>query len=438
MHRRFFLALALSAGAGSLLTGCGSGWNLGFGPVRGGSEGNGVPNRGDVSVRIVATGLSDGKLALNNGASFTATVTGFDGDPSGLRYHWILANGRGELSDGTNVLPNPFVGGNSIRCGGKTAGEEQITIKVLDATNTVLATAFIDFTIVAPTGSGGSRRGCFDQPKIYFQSGTQYQVINFDGSGRQSIGVSGGTGIAISPDGEWIAVTDDSLTTTGWDMYVQRCDGTERRIIPDGTGEDSIAKFSPDSKTLYFMRPEPSTPRVQGKFRPSDIAAYDLASGRLRFVTKIGPSDEYVGDFTVSPVTGEIAFFRENLSTGSTKLSLVQPESGLIRDFTTLSQGGGYTRGLDWSPDGGDIIFAVRAGEQGIYRIKLTDGSQPLLLFRTLANHAHYYAGGSRIVWGGQENGQNDINLWSIDANGNDMRQLTDIGGTEFMQGVLH
>ena len=36
MQRRSFLALALSAGAGSLLTGCGSGWNLGIGPIRGG------------------------------------------------------------------------------------------------------------------------------------------------------------------------------------------------------------------------------------------------------------------------------------------------------------------------------------------------------------------------------------------------------------------
>lgn len=412
---------------------------------------NGVPDpANNVSVTIAASGLSDGKLALNNAATFTADVTGYDDDPSGLGYRWTLSTGRGELYDGTNSLPNPAVGGNSIRCVGKTAGDEQIIVEVLDATNGLLATASVGFTIVPPTDSGISR-GCFDQPKILFRRGSAYFVINYDGSERQNIGVSGGTTAAISPDGEWIAWNDDSKD--GWDMYVQRCDGSEKTKILGGTSEDFFPQFSPDSKTLYFLRPEPSQEKSINAQRPQDIAAYDLATGQLRFLTTLYQLDERVSNFTVSPVTGEIAFYRnsyEDLPSGgyrvTIKLSFLQPESGLIRDFTKLPQAR-YDYGLDWSPDGGDIIFSSRIdGEQGIYRIKLTDGSQPLLVFRHLRENSvppyypHYYAGGSRIVWMGQsqENGQNNVILWSVDANGNDLQQITDSPFAESMQGVLH
>ena len=37
-----------------------------------------------------------------------------------------------------------------------------------------------------------------------------------------------------------------------------------------------------------------------------------------------------------------------------------------------------------------------------------------------------------------QENGQNNVNLWSVDANGNDLQQITDSPFVESMQGVLH
>ncbi len=30
------------------------------------------------------------------------------------------------------------------------------------------------------------------------------------------------------------------------------------------------------------------------------------------------------------------------------------------------------------------------------------------------------------------------VNLWSVDANGNDMQQITDSSGTEYMQDVLY
>lgn len=415
----------------------------------------------DVSVTLTASGLNDDKLALNNSATFTAEVDGYEGDPSGLNYRWTLSTERGELSDGVNSLPNPTEGGNFIRCVGKSAGDEHITVELLDAGNNHLASASYDFTIVSSGGSEISR-GCFDAPKIIYQYGTTYYVCNYDGSGEQSIGVSGGISVAISPDGQWIAWNpyiggSNPTPPIGYAMHLQYCDGSGKIRIPsDNTGYefdayDYMPQFSPDSKTLYFMRPDLASESDINTGVFEEIVAYDLESGEVRFLTSLYKLGESVGNFTVSPVTGEIAFFRvsyTDLPGGSYevthRLSFLQPETGLISDFTTLPPAQ-YDYGMDWSPDGKDIIFSAHIGdEQGIYRIKLTDGSQPLLVFRHLTenslppNYPFYYAGGSRIVWGGQENGQNNINLWSVDANGNDLQQFTNSSGTEFLQGVLY
>lgn len=399
---------------------------------------------GKVSVTIAASGLSDGKLALNAAATFTANVDGYGGDSSSLSYRWSLATGRGQLFDGINFLASPSVGGNSVRCIGKTGGEESVIIEVLDAGNHLLATESLAFMIVPPDDPGISR-GCFDQPKIIFKIGSGFFICNYDGTGLQSLGVHGGTTAAVSPDGEWIAWNKSS--TDGWDMWLQRCDGSEKFMIPGGTSEDFGPLFSPDSKTLYFLRPEPSQEKPFNAQRPPDIVAYDIESKQLRFLTTLYKLEESVGYFTVSPVTGEIAFFRqsyEDLPDGgyrvTTKLSFVKPDGGPVRDFTTLPQGI-YDAGMDWSPDGKDIILSsINSREKRIYRISLTDGSKPILLYRghTDPAYPHYYAGGSRIVFGGQEDGSNNLNLWSVDFNGKDLQQITDMSGPEFMQGVLH
>lgn len=156
-----------------------------------------------------------------------------------------------------------------------------------------------------------------------------------------------------------------------------------------------------------------------------------------------------MGEFTVSPVTGDIAFLRQSyeyFSDGSYKvthkLSILQPETGYITDLTTLPQGR-YDYGMDWSPDGGDIIYCASTVEgRGIFRINLTDGSQPYLLLpytddNTVPfNYPHYYEGGSRIIFG-NNNENNVLTLYSVDENGNDLQQVGEFTGHTFLQGIL-
>lgn len=406
----------------------------------------GGPNQ-TLTISLKASGLNDGKLGVNARADFSAEIAGYSGNPSDLRFRWALVNNRVILMDGSVLLENPAFLGSSIGVLGRITGEETILVGVLDESNTILGTASMNFTIL-PGSDPGISRGCFDQPKLIFQLGSSYSTINEDGTGRQSLGISGGLSAAISPDGEWVAWNDDSVE--GWDMYLQRCDGSERKKIPGGDSSDFLPRFSHDSKTLYFLRANPAQVKPKNSAGNLDIVAYRIESGELSYLTNLYTLEEGVGDLVVSTITGEIAFFRKKVETlpgggfrTITRLSFLQPLSGGIRDFVTLPQGR-YDFGLDWSPDGKDIIFSSTGQPQrGIFRINVSDGSQPLLVFADPSPSSNppmnptYYAGGTRIAWGGQENGQNNINIWSIDANGNDMRQLTNLPGNELLQGVL-
>ncbi|XCF07706.1 hypothetical protein ABI125_07545 [Tamlana crocina] len=388
------------------------------------------PNTSNVTVSIEASGLNDDKLALNNSATFTASISGFEGDATSLTYRWRLSTENGELSQSGNPLPNPSVSGSSISCVGKSEGDEEIIVEVLDASNDIFISTSYNFTIV---DSGNQTSfGCFDQPKLIYRNGTFNFVLNFDGTNEESLGIGGGTGVDISPDGEWIAQARD--TQFGWQMHIFRCDGSTGLIpIPVTFLElDNSPQFSLDSKTLYFTGAvDVPNPPVNGHFY--EIFAYDLETGALTQLTSVAEQrDIILGYFTLSPVTGDIAFTRTNIDTNLTKLAFLQPESGLITDFYTFPDGLS-TYSLDWSPDGGDIIFtAYFNSTPGIYRINVTSGSQPLLVFEdpspnTLPpGYPTYYNGGNRIAYAGSENGQSGSSLWSIDANGEDFQLLLD------------
>ncbi len=410
-------------------------------------------------VTIEASGLNDDKLALNKSATFTANVSGLEGDAASFSYRWTLSTERGELSDGFSTLPNPSIGGGTISCIGKTGGEEQIVVEVLDTSNNTLASAAYDFDI-APLDGNAISRGCFDQPKIFYQKGATAYVRNYDGTNEQSFSTRAGAyTMSISPNGEWIAWnaydSDFDNPPLGFNLYLRKCDETDAFIIPghfggigDESANDYSPEFSPDSKTLYFLRPDPNSERLSpssGGSNPKEIVAYDMETGEQRFLTSLYKENGRVTAFTVNPVTGGIAFYRSYYAkdagginrTTEVRLSFLNPETGSIQDFTTLPLGG--YRDIDYAPDGGDIIFSGNTGEgQGIYRLNLTDGSQPLMLFpnpdpnRVGPSVPHYYANGTRIVY------QHLSKLWTMDANGNDIQLFFDVPQIVFMQGVLY
>lgn len=176
-----------------------------------------------------------------------------------------------------------------------------------------------------------------------------------------------------------------------------------------------------------------------------ELWVVDVESGVETMLTNLNALAQGVEQYAVSPDGETIAF------------ALVKAKKGsgfpfaYDFDLVTMPAGGGPLNtltylgtdnpvyGIDWAPDGKDIMFSWNAdqqkvplGDPGIYRIHPTAGSGPELVFQdpspeSLPPHrAMYYAGGTRIAWDGQEYGQTTIEIWSVDANGNDVQQLTD------------
>ncbi len=399
------------------------------------------------TVTLDASGLSDDKLPINKEAIFTATVTDYTGNVADLTYQWKLDAEKGELFDGTNTLPNPSIAGGTMRFIGRENGDERLRVDVLDKNNAVIGSASVDFTII-PSIDPPVNLGCFDQPKIIYQRGNSSKyVCNFDGSDPEYLGV-GGVAVAISPNGQWIAYTRYDNALRGDYLYLRNCFTAETIMIPGGTGQDFTPEFSNDSKIIYFLRAEPSYPMNNQSHQPTNIASYNIETREYDFLTSLHQSDESVRSFTVSKVSNEIAIVwgKWRPTQGDQlMLSILNPLSGLITDVLRFSVAIPNS-GIDWSPNGEDIIFSggsVALAGRGIFRVNLVDGVGEKLIFSDPSPQSlppffpHYYAGGTRIAWSGQENGQNNSNIWTIDANGNDLQQLTSDSANETVKGVL-
>ena len=127
-------------------------------------------------------------------------------------------------------------------------------------------------------------------------------------------------------------------------------------------------------------------------------------------------------------------------------MSFFNPDTGSILFFSDMAESSAYaSNNMEWSPDGNYIIFSGNLGDgKGIYRMGVTDGSQPFLIFpdpspNTIAPlFPHFYANGSRIVWSGQEDGDTSFSLWTIDLNGDDLQRLTSLSDDQEIRDVLH
>jgi len=396
------------------------------------------------SITITAIGLTDDILPLNATATFTTSISDYDGDTSALSYRWILNEENAQLADGIIALDNPFIGGSSISCIGILEGDEQIVVEALDSANNVIARSSYNFMISGPNFGAG----CFDQAKfIYsYNNVNNPYICNLDSTDAQSLPFN--FDVVISPDGQWYGYINDSFD--GYTARVQRCDGSEMSIIPESFGRDFRPRFSPDSKTLYFHRPNPLQGDLNQAISYTDIAAYDLESGDINFLTSYYQEEEGISNITVSPVTGEIAFIKSDPElVGSFyefiyTFCVLNPENGVVTEIYTFPAETLNIRGMDWSPDGDNVIFSARLGtlEQGFFRINVTDGSQPFLIYPELDPdfapplNPTYYDGGTRIAFADRLNGQDNWNIWSIDANGSDLQQITDTPGDETMRSL--
>ena len=59
---------------------------------------------------------------------------------------------------------------------------------------------------------------------------------------------------AMSPDGRWVAFSAVAKAGAQPNLFVMRADGSGRRQLTEGAAKDAYATWSPDGRSIYFVR----------------------------------------------------------------------------------------------------------------------------------------------------------------------------------------
>jgi TolB protein len=192
-------------------------------------------------------------------------------------------------------------------------------------------------------------------------------------------------------------------------QFVMSVDGTGVRRVSTGTGKTTCGFFYADDRRILFgsshalqqdcpPRPDPSKGYVWG-LDPFDIYTAKPDGSDLRRLTSYGV---YTAEAVVSPDGRRIVF--TSLKDGDLDIYTMNVDGSDLRRLTTTP---GYDGGPWWSPDGTQIVY--RAWHP-------TDSA--LVTYRSLL--------AERLVR------PNRMELWVMNADGSNQRQITQLGGANF------
>ena len=222
---------------------------------------------------------------------------------------------------------------------------------------------------------------------------------------------------SVSPDGKRIAFT--TFLEGIPKIYVHSLEtGRRLQFYNQDASLNTTPSFSPDGLTVFFA----SSPSGR-----SQIYRSDLDGGNLR---RISYSDSIDVHPSVNPRTGaQIAFVSD--ATGQPQVYLMGTDGASRR---RISQGGGDAVQPAWDPTGERLAFAwTRGYEIGNYNIFLADVASgrytQLTHSRGRNEHPTFSPSGTHIVFSSDRMGSTQI--WSMRADGTQLRQLTSQGRNE-------
>lgn len=214
----------------------------------------------------------------------------------------------------------------------------------------------------------------------------------------------------FSPDGRKIIFQSTRDGRTCDQQYVMRDDGSDLRRVSTGTGKTTCGYFTDGGRRLFFAsshavdtacppRPDPAKGYVW-RLDPFDMYTADADGSRLRRLTSYGV---YTAEGVLSPDGKRIVF--TSLKDGDLDIYTMNVDGTDVRRLTTTP---GYDGGPWWSPDGSRIV----------YRAHHPADPADLAAYRDLL--------AQRLVR------PNRMELWVMDADGSNQRQVTQLGGANF------